>query len=168
MEALFDLENALHVAINSVNINDTMPLHTVDIIKREFETLNNVKIAVLGVSYLENVGDTRHSPSKTFVEALRKEFAIVKTHDPYVEAWPELEEAVVEDDITKVLPEADVVVFAVGHTQYLKLAPADVVKMCNTKPLIVDCSNFLSDETIAEYKALGCKVRGLGKGHIVD
>lgn len=168
MGALFDLENALHVAINSVNINDTMPLHTVDIIKREFDSLNNVKIAVLGVSYLENVGDTRHSPSKTFVEALRKEFAIVKTHDPYVEAWPELEEAVVEDDITKVLPEADVVVFAVGHTQYLKLTPADVIKMCGTQPLIVDCSNFLSDETIAEYKALGCKVRGLGKGHIVN
>jgi len=32
----------------------------------------------------------------------------------------------------------------------------------------VDCSNFLSDETIARYKALGCKVRGVGKGHIVD
>jgi len=168
MQTLFGLEGSLDVAIRSVNINDTMPLHTVRLIEREYQTLRNIKVAVLGVSYLENVGDTRHSPSKTFVEALRKDFAIVRTHDPYVEAWPELEDSCVESDLMAVLPEADVVVFAVGHDQYMKLKPEELIAMCGTKPLIVDCSNFLSDETIARYKALGCKVRGVGKGHIVD
>jgi nucleotide sugar dehydrogenase len=168
MKTLFGLEGSLDVAIRSVNINDTMPLHTVRIIENEYQTLRNRRIAVLGVSYLENVGDTRHSPSKTFVEFLRKDFAIVKTHDPYVEAWPELEDSNVENDLMAVLPDAEVVVFAVGHEQYLALKPADVVAMCGTTPLIVDCSNFLSDATIAEYKKLGCKVRGVGKGHIVD
>jgi nucleotide sugar dehydrogenase len=168
MQTLFGLEGTLDVAIRSVNINDTMPLHTIRIIKEVYEELRNVRIAVLGVSYLENVGDTRHSPSKTLVEFLRKEFALVYTHDPYVEAWPELDESKVESDLMAVLPEADVVVLAVGHDQYKNLKPAEVLAMCGTKPLIVDCSNFLSDETIAEYKKLGCKVRGVGKGHIVD
>ena len=113
------------------------------------------------------MGDTRHSPSKTLVEFLRKEFATALTHDPYVEAWPELDESKVESDLNAVLPGADVVIFAVGHDQYKGLKPAEVVAMCGTKPLIVDCSNFLSDATIAEYKKLGCKVRGVGKGHIV-
>lgn len=167
MQTLFGLEGSLGMAIRSVNINDTMPLHTIDIIKREFESLSNLKVAVLGVSYLENVGDTRHSPSKTLVEFLRKEFATALTHDPYVEAWPELDESKVESDLNAVLPGADVVIFAVGHDQYKGLKPAEVVAMCGTKPLIVDCSNFLSDATIAEYKKLGCKVRGVGKGHIV-
>jgi UDP-N-acetyl-D-glucosamine dehydrogenase len=167
MQTLFGLEGSLGMAIRSVNINDTMPLHTIEIIKREFESLSNLKVAVLGVSYLENVGDTRHSPSKTLVEFLRKEFATALTHDPYVEAWPELDESKVESDLNAVLPGADVVIFAVGHDQYKGLKPAEVVAMCGTKPLIVDCSNFLSDATIAEYKKLGCKVRGVGKGHIV-
>ena len=167
MQTLFGLEGSLEMAIRSVNINDTMPLHTIEIIKREFESLSNLKVAVLGVSYLENVGDTRHSPSKTLVEFLRKEFATALTHDPYVEAWPELDESKVESDLNAVLPGADVVIFAVGHDQYKGLKPAEVVAMCGTKPLIVDCSNFLSDATIAEYKKLGCKVRGVGKGHIV-
>lgn len=167
MQTLFGLEGCLEMAIRGVNINDTMPLHTIEIIKREFESLNNLKVAVLGVSYLENVGDTRHSPSKTLVEFLRKEFATALTHDPYVEAWPELDESKVESDLNAVLPGADVVIFAVGHDQYKGLKPAEVVAICGTKPLIVDCSNFLSDATIAEYKKLGCKVRGVGKGHIV-
>lgn len=115
MQTLFGLEGSLEMAIRSVNINDTMPLHTIEIIKREFESLSNLKVAVLGVSYLENVGDTRHSPSKTLVEFLRKEFATALTHDPYVEAWPELDESKVESDLNAVLPGADVVIFAVGH-----------------------------------------------------
>ncbi|MBW6514310.1 MAG: nucleotide sugar dehydrogenase [Candidatus Syntrophosphaera sp.] len=168
MQTLFGLEGTLDMAIRSVNINDTMPLHTIEIIKREFESLRDLKIAVLGVSYLENVGDTRHSPSKTLVEFLRKEFAIALTHDPYVESWPELEDSNVESELDAVLPAAQVVIFAVGHDQYKGLSPAEVVAMCGTKPLIVDCSNFLSDAVIAEYKKLGCKVRGVGKGHIVD
>ena len=102
------------------------------------------------------------------MEFLRKDLAQVKTHDPYVEAWPEMEENHIQNDLNNVLPESDVVIFAVGHSQYRKLDPEYVVNMCNTKPLIVDCSNFLSDETIKIYKEFGCKVRGVGKGHIVN
>ncbi|HCX59648.1 MAG TPA: nucleotide sugar dehydrogenase, partial [Candidatus Cloacimonas sp.] len=48
MGALFGVEGQLSVAINSVNINDTMPLHTIEIIKREMEELKNLRITVLG------------------------------------------------------------------------------------------------------------------------
>jgi len=168
MKSLFGVEGSLDFAIKAVNTNDTMPLHTIEIVKSIYPDLKNLKIAVLGVSYLEDVGDTRHSPSKTLVEFLRKDLAQVKTHDPYVETWPEMEENHIQNDLNNVLPESDVVIFAVGHSQYRKLAPEYVVNMCKTKPLIVDCSNFLSDETIQLYKELGCKVRGVGKGHIVN
>ena len=89
--------------------------------------------------------------------------AVVKCCDPYVESWPELEDVKVESDVKQVLPGADVVVFAVGHDEYKALSPKEVLDICGTKPLIVDCSNFLTDEKIAEYKKLGCKVRGVGK-----
>ena len=167
MQTLFGLEGTLGMAVRSVNINDTMPLHTIELIKQVIPDLRDIRVAVLGVSYLENVGDTRHSPSKTLVEFLRKEFAQALTHDPYVESWPELEDSNVESDLRAVLPQADVVVFAVGHDQYKDLKPEEVVAMCGTKPLIVDCSNFLSDATVSAYQKLGCKTRGVGKGHIV-
>ena len=167
MGALFGLEGKLDVAIRSVNINDTMPLHTIELIRKVFPSIRNVNITVLGVSYLENLGDTRHSPTKILVEFLRKDFALVKVHDPYVEAWPELEETKVMHELNEVLPGAEVVVFAVGHDEYKGIKPEDLIAQCGTKPLIVDCSNFLSDEKIAQYKALGCKVLGVGKGHIV-
>lgn len=166
MSTLFGVQGSLGVAIRSVNINDTMPLHTIELIKSVIPNLRNTKIAVLGVSYLENLGDTRHSPSKTLVEFLNKDLAVVKVLDPYVEYWAELEEVKVYSKLEDILPGVDVVIFAVGHDEYRKLKPAAVVKLCGTKPLIIDCSNFLSDDKIKEYHKLGCKVKGVGKGHI--
>lgn len=166
MGALFGIEDTLDVAIKSVNINDTMPLHTIELIEDEFETVRNLPISILGVSYLENLGDTRHSPTKTLVEFLRKDFALVKVHDPYVEYWAELEETKVLADLTEALNGAKVVVFAVGHDAYHKIEPQELIDLCGGPVLVVDCSNFLSDQKISEYLSLGCKVKGVGKGHI--
>lgn len=166
MKDVFEIDDSLSVAVNSVNINDTMPSHTVDLIKEEFPELRDVKITVLGVSYLEDVGDTRHSPSFTLVRMLREEWALVVCHDQYVEYWAELETEEVHNELETALLGSEVVIFAVGHSEYRSIEPAELVAKCGTKPLIVDCSNFLSDETIKKYKAIGCKVKGVGKGHI--
>jgi len=166
MKDVFGLDDSLSMAVNSVNINDTMPTHTVDLIKEEIPQLRDVNIALLGVSYLEDVGDTRHSPSFTLVRLLRENWAEVVCHDEYVEFWAELETEEIYNDLDKVLKDAEVVIFAVGHLAYKNIEPAELVKKCGTKPLIIDCSNFLSDNKIKLYKILGCKVKGVGKGHI--
>ncbi len=166
MRDVFEIDDMLAVAINAVNINDTMPRHTIAIIKEDYPELKDVKIAVLGVSYLEEVGDTRHSPSETLVRELKGEWAIVNVHDVYVETWPEMEMEYIEKDMKKTLAGADVVVLAVGHSAYKNLTPEQMVELCGTKPLVIDCSNFLADEKIKAYKKLGCKVKGVGKGHI--
>ncbi|MDO9577458.1 MAG: UDP binding domain-containing protein, partial [Candidatus Cloacimonadales bacterium] len=100
------------------------------------------------------------------VRLLRENWAEVICHDAYVEFWAELETEEVYNDLDKVLKDAEVVIFAVGHSEYKNIEPEYLVKKCGTKPLIVDCSNFLSDEKIKQYKDLGCKVKGVGKGHI--
>ena len=166
MRDVFEIDDMLAVAINAVNINDTMPRHTIELIKEEYPELKDVKIAVLGVSYLEEVGDTRHSPSETLVRELQGEWAIVNVHDVYVETWPEMDMEYIEKDMKKTLEGADVVVLAVGHAAYMNLTPEDMVELCGTKPLVIDCSNFLKDEKIKAYTNLGCKVKGVGKGHI--
>ena len=166
MEAIFHIDDKLKFAINSVDINDTMPLHTIDLIKEEYPALKDVKIAVLGVSYLENLGDTRHSPSETLIKFLNEFWAIVKTHDPYVEYWSEMENVPIEKSLSDALKDADVVVLAVGHSEYLKLEPDEIVAMTGNKTLIIDCSNFLTDDKIKKYLQAGCKVKGVGKGHI--
>ncbi len=164
MQSLFGIEDMLEMAINAVNINDTMPLHTIDLIQAVIPDLKDVKIAVLGVSYLEELGDTRHSPSATLVKFLNEAWAVVKAHDPYVDFWPEMENIPLTSALNDVLKDAEVVIFAVGHKIYKELEPKEVISNCGTKPLIVDCSDFIGDKKIRQYLGLGCAFRGVGKG----
>lgn len=164
MGAIFGLEGSLEMAVNSVNINDTMPLHTIELIKQVYPELRDLNITVLGVSYLEELGDTRHSPSETLVKFLNESWAIVKVHDPYVDFWAEMENVPVLNDIEEAVKDADVIVFAVGHNEYKNYDPQNIVDMAGKKPLIVDCSNFIDDDKITKYRKLGCKMKALGKG----
>jgi len=164
--ALFHLEEQLPMAVHSVDVNDTMPLHTVELIDEVYPTIADKRVTILGVSYLQDVGDTRHSPSKILWEQLVAKDAIVSVHDPLVEVWTEVGDMRVGKDIKDSLADADIVIFAVGHKAYRDLEPEYVVNACGKPPLIVDCSNFLNDEEIIKYLKLGCEVKGVGKGHI--
>ncbi len=166
MKSLFNVDGSLDFAINAVNTNDTMPLHTLELIKEEYPELKDLNVAVLGVSYLEDLGDTRHSPTEILVRHLNGEWANVKVDDPYVSYWAEIDSYDIGKNPYETVKDADVIVFAVGHSQYKNIDPEKLVKDFKKKPLIIDCSNFLSDEKIKKFKELGCKVKGVGKGHI--
>ena len=165
-QTIFNIPGTMKMAIDAVNINDTMPLHTIELIKKDFPVLKDIKIGILGVSYLEDIGDTRHSPSEILVKYLNEDWAVVRFHDPYVDYWPEMDSSDIDKDYKMTVKDADVVVFAVGHSEYRDLYPEDIVKACGKKPLVIDCSNFLNDDTLKKFKELGCKVRGVGKGHM--
>jgi UDP-N-acetyl-D-mannosaminuronate dehydrogenase len=147
------------------------------------------KIAVLGASYREDVGDTRYSGSEIVVRKLAEMGGDVLVHDPYVKHWWELEkqdtypapghswarffrnqdklsETTVLQDIGAALEGVDAVVFAVRHEAYLALSPDDVVAMTGRTVAVIDCFGILDDAAIRRYFELGCEVKGLGRGHV--
>jgi UDP-N-acetyl-D-mannosaminuronate dehydrogenase len=147
------------------------------------------KIALLGASYREDVGDTRYSGSELVVRKITEMGGEVVVHDPYVKHWWELEkqdtypspghsaarffrnqeglkDLRMNQDLPKTLKGADAVVFAVRHQAYLELSPESVVEMIGAPAAIIDCFGILDDEKIHRYFELGCEVKGLGRGHI--
>ena len=147
------------------------------------------RIAVLGVSYREDVGDTRYSGSEMIVRKLAEMGAELVVHDPYVRHWWELEKqdtypAVghsigrffrnqdslkdirVNKDMAETLRFADAVILAVRHQDYLELNPDDIVAMTGHPVAIIDCFGILDDKNIRRYFELGCEVKGLGRGHV--
>ncbi len=71
-------------------INFNMPHHIVERITTGLNSLEksikNAKILLLGVSYKENIDDTRESPALDIIELLKQRGAQVSYHDPYVSA----------------------------------------------------------------------------------
>jgi nucleotide sugar dehydrogenase len=176
----------------AININDTRALHAAQLVRDALRNRNRIvassRVSVLGISYREDVGDTRYSGSELLVRKLAEMGAEVRVHDPYVERWWELEkqnaypvhnslvrffrnqeglqDLKVHRELKKALKGVDAVVLAVRHQSYLDLDPDQVVKWIGQPAAIVDCFGILKDEQIRRYFELGCEVKGAGRGHI--
>jgi UDP-N-acetyl-D-mannosaminuronate dehydrogenase len=177
----------------SININDTRGLRVVQLVRDALRNMGKIvaasKIAVLGASYRQDVGDTRYSGSEVVVRKLTEMGADVVTHDPYVKHWWELEkqdtypapgrslgrffrnqeklgESQMVENLDETLAGADAIVLAVGHQDYLSLVPEEVVRMAAKPLVVIDCFGILDDDAIRRYFELGCEVKGLGRGHV--
>jgi len=177
----------------SIDINDTRALRPPQLVRDALRNMGKIvpvsKIAVLGVSYRQDVGDTRYSGSEIIVRKLAEMGGEVVVHDPYVKHWWEFEkqdtypapghslkrffrnqddlnDLRVETELSKVLQGVDAVVLAVRHSAYMNLNPDDVVKMTGRPVAVIDCFGILNDDQISRYFELGCEVKGLGRGHV--
>jgi UDP-N-acetyl-D-glucosamine dehydrogenase len=178
----------------AIDINDTRSLHAAELVRDALRNMGKIvaasKIALLGVSYREDVGDTRYSGSEIMARKLTEMGAEISVHDPYVRHWWEMEKQEsypappgisrsrffrnqeslcdirVENKLQAALKGADAVVLAVRHEAYLKLDPDRVVKMVGRPVAVIDCFGILDDEAIRRYFELGCEVKGLGRGHV--
>jgi len=177
----------------SININDSRGLRVVQLVRDALRNMGKIvaatKIAVLGASYREDVGDTRYSGSEIIVRKLTEMGADVVVHDPYVKHWWEMEkqdsypapdhslarffrnQETLGDlrmmiNLDETLKGADALVIAVRHQDYLSLDPDEMVKMAGKPMAVIDCFGILNDDTIRRYFELGCEVKGLGRGHV--
>jgi nucleotide sugar dehydrogenase len=177
----------------AIDINDTRSLHAAQLVRDALRNMGKIvaasRIALLGASYRQDVGDTRYSGSELIVRKLAEMGADVVVHDPYVKRWWELEkqdsypapghsmarffrnqenlkDLVVADRLETALEGVDALVLAVGHQAYRELDPDAVIRMTGRPVAVIDCFNLLDDDKIRRYFELGCEVKGLGRGHV--
>jgi nucleotide sugar dehydrogenase len=191
---LLGFENEIFkITPQAININDTRGLRAAQLARDALRNMGRIvaasQIAVLGVSYREDVGDTRYSGSEIIVRKLTEMGAEVKAHDPYVPHWWELEQQSsypaggtswsrffrnqeplndfrMVRGLEDALKGADAVIFAVRHKPYLEMDPDELVRMTGGPAAVIDCFGILDDRKIERYFELGCEVKGLGRGHI--
>lgn len=175
----------------AIDINDTRSLHAAQLVRDALRNMSvpiaSAEVLILGASYREDVGDTRYSGSEILIRRLTEMGAEIRVHDPYVDHWFEFEnqeeypdnsksiffrnqkklkDLKVQKDLKESLKNIDALVMAVRHEAYLKLDPARIVKIAGHPIAVIDCFGILDDDRIRQYIALGCEVKGLGRGHI--
>jgi nucleotide sugar dehydrogenase len=186
-------DDIFKITPQAIDINDTRALHVAQLVRDALRNMGKIvaasKIALLGASYREDVGDTRYSGSELIVRKLTEMGGDVAVHDPYVQHWWEFEkqdsypapghswarffrnqeklaDLRISQDMATTLKGADALVLAVRHEPYRTLSPQAVVEMTGRPVAVVDCFGILDDEKIRKFFELGCEVKGLGRGHI--
>src|SRR6266545_927031 len=162
---LFGADAVLEMTLSALRTNYEMPLHTFDLVEELAETVAGKTIAVLGVSYLAGVADTRSSPTEILVDRLLEAGAGVRVHDPLVTMWYERPEIEVLQDLSSALTGADGVVLAVPHDPYLALTAQELLEHLSPHAFVVDAQDIVSDEKARALHEGGRRVVGVGKGH---
>jgi nucleotide sugar dehydrogenase len=149
----FPLSNA------AVTINARMPAATVALLEEMFpDGLAGKRVLILGASYREDVGDTRHSPSLALADMLAEKRATVAFADPLVDGG-------IGVPLHRDLPDAhgfDAVILAVGHKQYRAI---DLAAWSGAQRLVVlDANGVLSRQQLQSLRDAGFKVAAIGRG----
>jgi UDP-N-acetyl-D-mannosaminuronic acid dehydrogenase len=148
-------------------INDGMPEHMLALIEQELQkrgtALDGAKVAVLGVSYLENADDTRNTPAAALARLLLARGAQVVAHDPYVRLpdWQRVlgdgHDVPLTADLEGALAGVDCAAIVTKHREYFELTPERMRSVMRT-PVVVDGRNVL------DFGDSGIVVRAVGKG----
>lgn len=163
---LFNSKSNLSQSENVVKINDQMPLFAFNYLKSFFpDGLNKLKVLLLGVSYLSNVGDTRYTPVELFYDCLEGAGAKINLHDPFISYWNE-KDYKIENDIVNVLSkEYDILVISTGHSYYSnnKILMDYIIKSKNL--FVFDTIGLFSEKEIEKINSKQ-KIIILGRGLI--
>ncbi len=83
-----DYPDLANLILEARKINDSMPVHVLDRIKqlmKEYNEIDISKIGIYGLSYKENVDDTRESPTLQLLDKMKDNlFLGVKVYDPFI------------------------------------------------------------------------------------
>ena len=121
-------------------INDYMPRHvalmTVKALNDVGKVIKNSKVLIMGLTYKENVPDTRESPVREMVKELEEFGVKIFGYDPLLR----------KEDIAEFGMEAldglgvkvDAVIIAVAHDEFKKIDLEDIKKFMNDKPVLID------------------------------
>ncbi len=149
-----DQDVSLRIIPAARAVNDSMPLHMVELLKSALAgaglELNASRIAVLGYAYLEDSDDTRNSPSEVLVSRLRELGAEVVIQDLWVEEY--------HGDPMECIKGCDAVVVMVAHNAYRTL-DLNLLKTALRTPILVDGRRVF--EASKAYAA-GLEFWGLG------
>ncbi len=155
-------EPTLLEAIEKVNENQLD--HIIEILREELGSIDNKKIAVLGLSFKAGTSDTRNSRAIELVKRLILLGAIVRTHDPVVKISdlpPEVRETFT-NDLEAIIRDVDAVVVATEWDIYKGLSKL-VEKSRNNTLVVVDARRILDIQDVKQIDNLRFRAIGLSK-----
>lgn len=163
---LFGSKEPLRQSETGVRINDRMPYYAFKFLQSQYpDSFQGKKVLLLGVSYLNDVGDTRYTPVYGFYHQLENAGCNVTVHDPHVTYWEERNMEIPRDLSALLKDSYDVIVITTGHKDY-RNNPSLIQQLLQQPPsFIYDTIGVFGREDI-ETLSTKHTVRVIGRGDL--
>ena len=132
-------------------INDSMPRYVATMavkgLNKVGKTTKGANVLIMGLTYKEDVADTRESPAENMVEELKEYDVNVYGYDPLLTS-SEIKQfgAIPLPHLDKKM---DAVIIAVAHSSFKEMSLADIRGLMNSEPVLVDVRGMV-DRDAAE------------------
>jgi UDP-N-acetyl-D-galactosamine dehydrogenase len=140
-------------------INDGMGKYiaerTVKMIITTGKPVLNGQVAVLGLTFKENVPDLRNTKVIDIIHELEEYGLKVHVHDPYAEETEARDH--LNLTLTKLsdIPKVNAVVLAVKHQEYLNMGLEKISQLCISEcPLVIDVKNAYDSESARQLDVM--------------
>jgi UDP-N-acetyl-D-mannosaminuronic acid dehydrogenase len=149
------------VIVQARRRNDLMPHHIFRLMKKAADKkglqINDLTVAILGASFIENSEDTRNSPTEALVQLLEENGINYSIHDPYVRQREFPYE--INSDLKATIAEKDLLVLMVKHETYYQIKPSWLKEQL-VHPILIDGRDVFNLES---FRKEGFIAYGVGK-----
>lgn len=131
-------------------INDSMPAHVAGMVVKGLneagKVIRNSKVLIMGLTYKENVPDTRESPVEEIIHELREFKIDVYGYDPLLPA--DVIERFGAKPLSDLDMKVDAVIIAVAHAQFKAMPVAEILNLMKDFPVLVDVRGFIDPKSL--------------------
>jgi len=130
-------------------INDSMAKYVAEMAIKALNKVGKVvkgsKVLIMGLTYKENVADTRQTPVKEVIREVKEYGAEIWGYDPLlndIEGEFRIKALTNLKDISRV----DCVILAVAHDTFTNITLGELKKLMNDKPILIDVRRLFNEE----------------------
>lgn len=142
-------------------INDYIPRHIAEITIKALSAVGKVikgsKVLIMGLTYKENVADTRETPAKGLIKELKEYGIVVLGYEPLVDNI-EAEFAIENVESLEDVKDIDCIIAAVTHEVFAEITLDKIKRLVSRNPILIDVRRAFNQEEAERkgfyYKAL--------------
>lgn len=143
-----------------IDINDEQPFKVIELIEKHFESLEGLKVSVLGLAFKPGTDDMRESPAIKIVNRLISSKAAVNAFDPIAKDEAEKvfgsSDVHYADSLASVVAGADVLLILTIWDVFKELP--DLLSKMKQQPLVIDARRMLDKSAAERYDGIGYPV----------
>lgn len=149
------------VILSGRSVNDSMPKHvahlTIKALNDAGKVIRNSKVLLMGLTFKENVDDTRSSPSKGIIRELQEFHCDVYGYDPLLnpDETASFNLKIVQDVYQETF---DAIIITVFHDEFKLFSLDDLKRISGEHPVLIDVRHKFSENEANEkgfyYKTL--------------
>jgi UDPglucose 6-dehydrogenase/GDP-mannose 6-dehydrogenase len=144
-----------------IDINRAQPMKVMELLRKHFDSLRGLKVAVMGLAFKPGTDDMRESPSIPIVKALHDAGAVISAYDPVaideaqkVFAGIDIEYA---SSIEEAVQSVDAVVIVTIWNEFRSLP--EIINRIDSPPLLIDGRRMIDRDAVSRYDGIGMTSR---------